>query len=170
MLSGACGTERMTLKKDDFSSGRITLEQQDLQTAHRLIDQLTELIAGNGRKRTPEAAKRRYDLACQLGAARRSRAALLPNELFDEPAWDIMLHLYCAAGRDEVTTTNALGRSVSAPSSTIERWVEYLVERNLVEYKDGLSDNKDSEVRLSENGFSRLDAYFRMLLEHDFRV
>ena len=80
-----------------------------------------------------------------------------------------MLQLYCAAGTEEVTTAYALGRSTLAPLSTIERWVEYLVERNLVEYKDSL-DNKDPEVRLSENGFSRLDAYFRMLLEHDFQV
>lgn len=159
----------MTRKKDEFFSGRITLERQDVKTAHRLIDQLTELIEGNSRKRTPEAAKRRYDLACQIGAARRSRAALFPGELFDEPAWDTLLQLYCAAGRDEVTTTYALGSSTSAPLSTIERWVEFLVERNLVEYKDGLG-NKDSEIRLSENGFSRLDAYFRMLLEHDFQV
>ena len=159
----------MILENDDFSSGRITLERQDVQTAHRLIDQLNELMAGNSRKRTPEAATRRYDLACQIGAARRSRAALFPDELFDEPAWDIMLQLYCAAGRDEVTTIYALGRSISAPLSTIERWVEYLVERNLVERTDSLG-NLDLEIRLSENGFSRLDAYFRMLLEHDFQV
>ena len=159
----------MIIETDAFSSGRSTLERQDVQTAHRLIDHLNELIAGNGRKRTPEAAKRRYDLACQIGAARRSRSALFPDELFDEPAWDIMLQLYCAVGRNEVTMIHALGRSTSAPLSTIERWAEYLAERDLVERKDS-ADKMDSEVCLSENGFSRLDAYFRMLLEHDFQV
>ena len=157
----------MIIKDDDFSSGRITLERQDVQAAHRLIDQLNELIAGNGRKRVPIAAKHRYDLACQIGAAHRSRAALFPGEPFDEPAWDIMLQLYCAAGRDEVTTIYALGRSTSAPLSTIERWVEYLVERNLVEHKVS-AGNREAEVRLAENGFTKLDTYFRMLLEHDF--
>lgn len=159
----------MIPKDQEFSSGRITLERQDVQTAYWLIEQLNQLMSGNGRKRTPEAAKRRYDLACQIGAARRSRAALFPGELFDEPAWDIMLQLYCVAGRDEVATIYALGSSISAPLSTIERWVDYLVERDLVK-NEGSSDNLDREIGLSENGFARLDAYFRMLLEHDFQI
>ena len=159
----------MILKDKEFSSGRITLERQDVQTAYRLIEQLNELMAGNGRKGTPEAAKRRYDLACQIGAARRSRAALFPGELFDEPAWDIMLQLYCLAGRDGVATIYTLGRSTSAPLSTIERWVDYLVERDLVK-NEGRTDNLDREIGLSKNGFVRLDAYFRMLLEHDFQI
>lgn len=158
----------MITNEDDFTSGRITLDPQDVQTAHRLIDELNELVAGSRRRRTPEGSNRRYDLACKISAARRSRAALFPNELFDEPAWDIMLQLYCGAGRDEVTTTNALGLLTSAPLSTIERWVEYLAERDLVEHDDNLS--MDSRIRLSEIGLSRLDAYFRMLLENDFKV
>lgn len=159
----------MAFGKDGFSTGRITLERQDVQAAHRLIEQLTELIAGNEPKRSPKAAKRRFDLACQIAAARRSRASLFPDDIFDEPAWDIMLCLYCAAGKNKATAIHELDRSTSAPMSTIERWVEYLVERNLVEFKDNVR-NMDSKICLSENGFSRLDAYFRMLLEHDFQV
>ena len=158
----------MTYNDDGFFSGHITLEPEDVQTAHRLIDQLNELIAGDTGKRSPEAAKRRFDLAGRISAARASRAALFPTELFDEPAWDIMLQLYCATGRDEVTTGNTLGQLTCAPLSTIERWVEYLVERDLVEHDDRLS--LDSKIQLTEHAFSRLDAYFRMLLEHDFQV
>ena len=154
---------------DDFTSGKITLERQDVATARHLLDRLTELVGGGPSRRSGSIAKARHGLACQILASRRARAALFPNDIFDEPAWDILLQLYCAIGKNEVMTTQALGRSALSPCSTIERWVKHLVERDLVEYVNG-TGRVDRQVNLSKNGITRLDAYFRMLLDHHFQV
>lgn len=154
---------------DDFTSGKITLERQDVETARHMLERLTELVGGSPTLPSGENAKARHGLACQIVASRRARAALFPNDIFDEPAWDILLQLYCAMGKDEMMTAQAFGRSSLSPRSTVERWVKHLVERDLVEYVSG-TGKVDCKLRLSENGIARLDAYFRMLLDNHFQV
>ena len=126
-------------------------------------------MSGDETQRSHSTSRRGFDLACQISAARRARAALFPVHLLGEPAWDIMLCLYCAVGKNEAVTRHELGHLIASPSSTISRWIDYLVERGLVENKDD-TRGIDSEICLSDNGLLRLDAYFRMLLEHDFQV
>lgn len=157
------------MKMTNFSPARSRLNRQDLHAAQRLIAQLGRLIFGDEMKRPSSISTRRVDLACQISAARRARAALFPVHLLGEPAWDIMLCLYCAVGKDEVVTRHELGRLIASPLSTISRWMDYLVERGLVEDKDD-TRGIDTEICLSDNGLLGLDAYFRMLLEHDFQV
>lgn len=154
----------------DYSApDKVILERQGVATALYLIDKLVVLVTGDSSRQSGDNAKARHDLACQIVASRRSRVALFPNDIFDEPAWDILLQLYCAIGNGEAMTAKAIGRSISSPSSTIERWVSHLVEHDLIEYIDGMG-NVDSQIRLSNNGITRLDAYFRMLIDHRFRV
>ena len=45
--------------------------------------------------------------------------------------------------------------------------MKHLIERDLVKYVNG-TGRVDPQVHLSENGITRLDAYFRMLLDHHF--
>lgn len=154
---------------DDFASGRVTLERQDVETARHMLDQLSALVGRAPSRQSGNVAQARHELACQIAKSRRSRAAHFPNDIFDEPAWDILLHLYCAIDTIEVVTAQALSRSISSPLSTIERWVRHLVECDLAEYIDA-AGRVDPGVRLSGNGIARLDAYFRILLEHHFQV
>ena len=159
----------MTCDIDNFASGNVILERQDVETARHLLDQLSVLVGGTPSRRSGNVSQARHELACQIVESRRSRAAHFPNDIFDEPAWDILLHLYCAIDEKKGVTAQALGRSISSPFSTIERWVRHLVERDLVEYID-TAGRVDPGVHLSGNGIARLDAYFRVLLEHHLRV
>lgn len=69
----------------------------------------------------------------------------------------------------KVMTAHALGRSISYPWSSIDRWVKILIERDLVENIDA-TGRVDPGVRLSGNGIARLDAYFQILIERHFQV
>lgn len=64
-------------------------------------------------------------------------------------------------------TVKALSRYALSHWSTVERWMKHLLERDLVEYVSG-TGRVDPQVHLSENCIIRLDAYFRMLLDHHF--
>jgi DNA-binding MarR family transcriptional regulator len=156
----------MTQQPNDTNLGDVTLEPYQVEAAHHLIDRLTGLLtgAGNNQERSKKA---RREFAVRIAESRRARASHLPNELFDEPAWDILLQLYCEFESGAPVALQALSQSVSAPQSTLGRWLDLLVQRDLVERVDDVAGNGRA-ARLSGNGFSRLDAYFGMLLRKHF--
>ena len=61
---------------------------------------------------------------------RRQRSRVFGEKIFLDPAWDILLELYAAKLGDRRVTLSDL--SPVAPRSTLARWVDALVERNLV--------------------------------------
>lgn len=62
---------------------------------------------------------------------RRERSRVFGDDLFSDPAWDILLELFAARLAERRMTLGDLA-SV-APQSTLARWVAALEERGLVE-------------------------------------
>lgn len=99
-------------------------------------------------------------LAEEVYRDRRRRAQHFPQRLLGEPAWDILLDLYVAAGRGEAVSVSNACRAADAPSSTALRWLQHLEQEGLV---DRIADPKDGRrhfARLTSRGTERMDAYF----------
>ncbi len=92
---------------------------------------------------------------------RRNRTAVFGDEnLFGEPAWDLLLDLFIAAKeRKRVPVTSAcIGAAV--PTTTALRWLAVLEERGLVLREADPSDARRIFVRLSTEAYARMVAYF----------
>jgi DNA-binding MarR family transcriptional regulator len=79
--------------------------------------------------------------------ARRRRTRFLPNAIFNEIAWEVLLSLYAAPHGTEPLSV-APGR----PPSVTSRWIDYLVGEGLVTRLSAGDDRNAVKVALSEAG------------------
>ncbi|WP_240530230.1 MarR family transcriptional regulator [Novosphingobium sp. PC22D] len=101
------------------------------------------------------------ELARQTYADRRRRPKIFGNEdLFGEPAWDIVLDLFIAAKeRRRVSVTSAcIGSAV--PSTTALRWITILEREGLLLREADPSDARRIYVKLSARGYAAMVDYF----------
>lgn len=64
---------------------------------------------------------------------RRGRDVIFGQDLFSDPAWDIMLELYAESFAGRTRTTSELARAIGGPRSVIARWITALEHAGLVE-------------------------------------
>ena len=63
---------------------------------------------------------------------RQARSAVFGENLFSDPAWDILLELYAANLAGRGLSLSDLCAAIEAPSSTTERWIAVLGDRELI--------------------------------------
>ncbi|MEW9855843.1 MarR family transcriptional regulator [Novosphingobium sp. M1R2S20] len=101
------------------------------------------------------------ELARQTYDDRRRRSKIFQtDELFGEPAWDILLDLFIAAKeRRRVSVTSAcIGSAV--PSTTALRWISILEREGLLTREADPGDARRVYVRLSPKGYEAMLEYF----------
>ncbi|MCJ2177419.1 MarR family transcriptional regulator [Novosphingobium album (ex Hu et al. 2023)] len=101
------------------------------------------------------------ELARQTYDDRRRRAKIFASEdLFGEPAWDILLDLFIAAKeRRRVSVTSAcIGSAV--PSTTALRWIAILEKNEFLAREADPGDARRVYVKLSARGYSAMLDYF----------
>jgi hypothetical protein len=94
---------------------------------------------------------------------RRARAAMFGQDLFSDPAWDILLQLFAASleGR-----RLGLGDFEGVcPATTLARWLTILERRGLVACNLDCSDPENFSLELSSDAAARLSNLLR-----DFRL
>lgn len=96
------------------------------------------------------------DLARRFYSQRRRRARHLPDGLFGEPAWDILLDLFIAAeeGRRIPVTSACIAADV--PATTGLRWLQVLENQGLVERRADPADGRRTHVALSMAGYTAM--------------
>jgi DNA-binding MarR family transcriptional regulator len=103
-------------------------------------------------------AKRLYD-------ARGSRSDFLPDLLFGEPAWDILLDLlYQEAIGRKVATTDAL-IAARVPATTALRYLGQLEHEGLIRRESEKGDQRKRRVHLTQKGASAMREYLHLLLK-----
>lgn len=95
--------------------------------------------------------------------ARRARARFLPQDLFFEPAWDMLLDLYVAACDEKSISTTSLCIASAAPPTTALRYVNQLIDLGLAGRREDAKDARRTLVYLSDKGHKALSSYFRAL-------
>lgn len=91
-------------------------------------------------------------------------------KIFGEPAWDMLLALYCF-DRDQrqLLTVTALSLAAEVKPTTGLRWQNTLLSLGLMERGPGPKDNRCVYVRLSQKGRGVLEEYLRRIFRNEFR-
>jgi len=98
--------------------------------------------------------------AQDLYRARRRRSAFFTGDLFGEPAWDMLLDLYIAEKRNERISITSACMAADVPLTTALRWAKQLEAHGLVERTPDEKDGRRFFLRISEEGYARMTAYF----------
>jgi DNA-binding MarR family transcriptional regulator len=98
-------------------------------------------------------------LACTMYDARRTRDRILDQELFGEPAWDMLLALYGLPSRGELLSVTALNYAANVPQTTGYRWQATLTEAGLIERGPPEVDARRQILRLTAKGRQLLEQY-----------
>ena len=101
------------------------------------------------------------ELAREAYATRRRRSTIFSNdELFGEPAWDILLDLYVAHAENTPVSVSSACIGSAAPPTTGLRWLGVLAEQGLILRQHDPEDQRRVLVRLTDKGLSAMDEYF----------
>ena len=111
------------------------------------------------------AAAEANDVVAQIIRARRLRGDIFRQELFSDPAWDILLALFQARLRQQGTSISELAGSVAISSTTLDRWLDALNADGLVVQAPDPSDPSQTLVELSARGSGAMERWIEQCLE-----
>ena len=94
-------------------------------------------------------------------SGRRKRGDFLPERLFGEPAWDILLHLFVQESRQQsISITSACDASGASVSSAL-RWITLLEQDGLVERSSSMPDDLAAVLKLTPAGLLAISKWLR---------
>jgi DNA-binding MarR family transcriptional regulator len=117
------------------------------------LEQLKGLLV---RRKLRQRLKLTEDHILSVLLVRRARRAVLGENLFSDPAWDILLELYAASLGDREMSLGDLARAIETPESTTKRWVAALEERDLIQSKIDMVEKDVVWISLSTQGADKL--------------
>jgi len=91
---------------------------------------------------------------------RRNRDKFFPENLFADPAWDMLLELYAAELGQIRVATASLCAGAAVPPTTALRWISTLERAGLINRRNDPLDGRRIFVALSAKGVSSMEAYF----------
>ncbi|MGE5563248.1 MAG: MarR family transcriptional regulator [Bacillota bacterium] len=159
----------MAKGKSPEESGEVavTLVGRDIEDARRILGQITRAA---DRRSILEGARsvaaaspnndedeRRDNFALKLFALREARRRFLPELVWSEPAWDILLTAYLA---DKAGARHTVGRIVElsrTSTTTALRHIDALEEAALVQRVQDRRDRRIFQVLISGEGRKAVD-------------
>lgn len=141
----------------------LRLSAADVAAAHRLMQILSEgseadvvrIVPGSPPAITREAL---IQAAWQELARRGRRMQMLPEGMFGEAAWEMLLVLYAEQQQARVTIAG-LSNKLDLPPSTALRWLNYLHDKGLVVRDPHPTDQRSAVIRLTPPAIEALELY-----------
>lgn len=93
---------------------------------------------------------------------RRARSEFFEQNLFADPAWDMMLDLMEARLRGTEILTSSLCMAASVPASTALRWIKNLTEKGILVRRADAGDKRRVYVALSDAAASAMNDWFEL--------
>lgn len=93
--------------------------------------------------------------------ARRLRAQFFDDDLFGDPAWDMLLDLFAAGIERRQVSVSSLCIAAAVPPTTALRWIAKMQDVGLFERQDDPSDRRRAYIALSAKGRASMSAYVR---------
>lgn len=100
------------------------------------------------------------DFAESLYRHRRRRGRYLPDKIFAEPAWDILLDLYVNGVRGRPVSITSACIAGDIPATTGLRWLGVLEQEKLIEREVSKTDARVTLVRLTMQAHQKLRQFF----------
>ena len=125
----------------------------------RLSAVAEEFAGGGGNVKRADDAAPPVAVARRLIEERRLRRRFVSEDLFHEPAWDMLLALHVAHHEGRVVNVKTLVAAADAPVTTSQRWIDHLGKLGLVTRVVDPADRRRIEVSLSEVGLNALEEY-----------
>ena len=130
------------------------LEQQLQQLRYKVAPSTIEFPSEN------QSEPISYTKVKSMIEARRARDRYFDQDLFGEPAWDMLLELFaCELAQLRITTSN-LCVAAAVPPTTALRWICNLEQAGLIARINDPLDGRRVFVRLTEKGVGGLRSYF----------
>jgi DNA-binding MarR family transcriptional regulator len=90
---------------------------------------------------------------------RNARSSFFSDSLFAEPAWDMLLDLYCAHLAQQRACVTSVCASSPVPLSTAVRWLKALEGQGLVSRSQDPLDSRRFFVCLTAEGLKKMTGY-----------
>lgn len=101
------------------------------------------------------------DIAEAILQSRRLREHLFGAEMFADPAWDMLLHLFVNAERGRAVPVSSLCVASAVPQSTALRWVETLDKVGMVTRRPDPQDARRNLVQLTDEAIRLMRVQLR---------
>jgi hypothetical protein len=98
-------------------------------------------------------------------AMRRNRGRYLTNDLFADPAWDMLLDLLQAELAQQRVPVSSLCIAAGVPATTALRWISNMVEQGLLVRRPDKVDGRRVFVELASEVSVALRRYFADVVE-----
>jgi DNA-binding MarR family transcriptional regulator len=96
----------------------------------------------------------------ELLRLRRNRERFFPQEIFADPAWDILLELYAAELGQHRIAVSSVCAAAAVPATTALRWINTLEENQLVQRMNDRFDCRRVFLSLTDAGLAAMNDYF----------
>ncbi|KQN25093.1 hypothetical protein ASE86_02180 [Sphingomonas sp. Leaf33] len=94
---------------------------------------------------------------------RRMRAPHFAEELFADPAWDMLLDLFAADLEGRRVSVSSLCIAAAVPGTTALRWIGSMVDAGLFERYADPADRRRAFISLSDTARAGMEAYFEAI-------
>lgn len=101
------------------------------------------------------------DIAEAILQSRRLREDLFGAEMFADPAWDMLLHLFVNAERGRAVPVSYLCVASGVPQSTALRWVDTLARVGMVTRRPDPRDARRNLVELTDEAIRLMRVQLR---------
>ena len=98
---------------------------------------------------------------------RQARAKYFGEELFADPAWDILLDLTAAHAEHERVSVTSLCIASGVPPTTALRWITQMIEAGLLERVQDSADKRRAFIRLTDRAADGMARYFAEIAAED---
>jgi len=113
----------------------------------------TAIVSGSDRPIPLDAKLQR------IIAARNDRANFFPEDVFADPAWDILLELALAEQQQRRVSVTALCVGSRVPQTTALRWIKHMSDLGWLVRRDDPLDARRKFIELSDDTSTRMRAY-----------
>lgn len=127
--------------------------QQVVRRRNNPLKRLKALLLGNANATSLELTE---DHILSLLLVRRARDSVFSQDLFSDPAWDILLELYAANLTGRKVSLRELALAIRAPVPTTARWIAALAEHALVESNLDPLGSPNLQIMLSAKGARKM--------------
>lgn len=95
----------------------------------------------------------------QIISARNDRSNYFPEDMFADPAWDILLELALAEQQQRRVTVTNLCVGSRVPQTTALRWIKHMTDLGWLVRRNDPLDGRRAFIELSEDTSDRMRAY-----------